>query len=70
MRSREPETIWRLSAENATVFTSEVWPVNLTYARWDRETRTHRKIDNPKHVAEGSKIRCTANSSETLGSTT
>merc|ERR1719305_673577 len=26
--SRDPDTIWRLSAENATVFTSEVWPVN------------------------------------------
>lgn len=26
--SREPETIWRLSAENATLKTSFVWPTN------------------------------------------
>merc|ERR1719454_2757563 len=42
VRSREPDTIWRLSAEKATVFTSDVWPVN---ARTDWPTlRSQRRM--------------------------
>lgn len=33
VRSRDPETIWRLSAENETERTSEVWPTNRRVVR-------------------------------------